>query len=220
MSGKNPCRALILSVVDVIMAALRLFYFDFYSFANGREAEVRGGGMCMGRRARWIAETAAMTALLIAFQGLTKAAGQYVTGSFVNAVLGVAVLVAGLGSGVVVAALSPFFAFLLGIGPQLLPIVPAIAVGNLTFVVLLWLIAGKRSGNPWRQAAAWLMAAAGKFAALYLLVVKLLCSVLPLQQTQIDTFTMMFSYPQLVTALVGGALALLLAPVLRRALKR
>ena len=33
--------------------------------------------------------------------------------------------------------LSPFFAFLLGIGPQLLPIVPAIAVGNAVFAVLL-----------------------------------------------------------------------------------
>ena len=174
----------------------------------------------MKQRTRWITETAVLTALLIALQAFTKPAGQYVTGSCVNAVLAVAVLTAGLGSGIVTAILSPFIAFLLGIGPQLPPIVPAIAVGNVVFVVLLRLIAGETGRPLWRQAAAWLAAAVGKFAVLYLLVVKLLCAVLPLKQPQIDTFTVMFSYPQLVTALIGGGLALLLVPALRRALKR
>lgn len=174
----------------------------------------------MKQQARWIAETAVMTALLIALQTLTRSAGQYVTGSCVNAVLAVTVLVAGLWSGVAVAALSPFFAFLLGIGPQLLPIVPAIAVGNVGFVLILHLLAADQGCPLWRRIAAWLAAALGKFAALYLLVVQLLCRVLPLKQPQIDTFSAMFSYPQLVTALIGGALALLLVPVLRRALKR
>lgn len=174
----------------------------------------------MKQRARWITETAVMTALLIVLQTLTKSAGQYVTGSCVNAALALTVLLAGLWSGIAVAVLSPFFAFLLGIGPQLLPIVPAIAAGNAVFVVLLWALPWRRGAPPERQLAAWLVPALGKFAALYLLVVKLLCSILPLQQPQIDTFTLMFSYPQLVTALAGGGLALLLAPALRRALKR
>ena len=76
------------------------------------------------KRILWITETAVMTALLIVLQTATKAGGQYVTGSCVNAVLAVSVLAVGVWSGVVVALLSPFFAFLLGIGPQLLPIVP------------------------------------------------------------------------------------------------
>ncbi len=126
----------------------------------------------------------------------------------------------GLWSGVVVAALSPFFAFLLGIGPQLLPIVPAIAVGNLVFVVLLWALTRRRSAPPLRQAAAWLVSAVGKFLALYLIVVQILCRVLPLKPPQIDTFSAMFSWPQLVTALIGGGVALLAAPALRKALKR
>ena len=88
-----------------------------------------------GRQALWITETAAMTALLIVLQIATKAAGQYVTGTCVNAVLAVSVLTVGLWSAVAVALLSPFFAFLLGIGPQLLPIVPSIALGNLVFVL-------------------------------------------------------------------------------------
>jgi len=83
-----------------------------------------------------------MLALLVTLQAVTKSAGQYVTGSCVNLILAVTALTAGLGSGAAVAALSPFFAFLLGIGPQLLPIVPAIALGNLAYVVLLWALAG------------------------------------------------------------------------------
>lgn len=167
-----------------------------------------------------ITETAVMTALLIALQAATRSAGQYVTGSCVNAVLALTTLLAGLWSGVVVAALSPFFAFLLGIGPQLLPIVPAIAVGNVVFVALLWALTRRRGAPPERQIPAWLAPALGKFLALYLIVVQLLCRVLPLKQPQIDTFSAMFSYPQLITALVGGGAALLLAPLLRKALKR
>lgn len=174
----------------------------------------------VSKRVLWITETAVMTALLVILQAVTKAAGQYVTGSCVNAVLAVSVLTAGVWSGAVVALLSPFFAFLLGIGPQLLPIVPSIAVGNLVFVLLLGLLAGGRDLPLWRRGAAWLAAATGKFAVLYLLVVKLLCAVLPLKEPQIAAFSVMFSYPQLVTALAGGAIGLLLSPMLRRGLKR
>ena len=172
------------------------------------------------KRVLYITETAVMTALLIVLLYVTKPAGQYVTGSCVNAVLAVSVLAVGLWSGVTVALLSPFFAFLLGIGPQLFPITPSIAVGNLVFVLLLFLLAGGKDLPLWRKGVAWIVAAAAKFAVLYALVVKILCVVLTLKEAQIATFTVMFSYPQLVTALVGGGIALLLTPLLRRALKR
>lgn len=174
----------------------------------------------MGRRALYITETAVMMALLIVLQAAARPAGQYVAGTCVNGVLALSVLAVGLWSGITVALLSPFFAFLLGIGPQLLPIAPSIAVGNLVFVLLLSLLAGGRDLSPWRKGAAWITAALAKFAVLYLLVVKLLCAVLPLKEPQIAVFTAMFSWPQLVTALAGGGVALLLAPLLRRALKR
>ena len=171
------------------------------------------------KRVLWLTETAALTALLIILQTVTKPAGQYVTGSCVNAVLAVSALAVGVGSGLTVALLSPFFAFLLGIGPQLLPIVPSIAAALLV-ALAVGLLAGGRDLPLWRSAGAVLAAAVCKFGALYLLVVKLLCTVLPLKEPQIAAFTVMFSYPQLVTALAGGAVGLLLAPVLRRALKR
>lgn len=172
------------------------------------------------RRVLYVTQTAAMTALLIVLQAVTKPAGQYVTGSCVNAVLAVSVLAVGLWSGITVALLSPLFAFLLGIGPQLPPVVPSIAAGNFVFVLLLYLLAGGTDLPLWRRAAALAAAAAAKFGVLYLLVVKLLCTVLPLKEPQIAAFTVMFSYPQLVTALTGGAAALVLTPLLQRALRR
>ena len=174
----------------------------------------------VNRRALYITETAVMTALLIVLQAVTKPAGQYVTGTCVNGALAVSVLAVGLWSGVAAALLSPVFAFLLGIGPQVPQVVPAIMAGNLVFVVLLALLEGGAASSLWRRGAAWLASAAAKFGALYLLVVKLLCAILPLKEPQVAMFTAMFSYPQLVTALAGGGIALLLTPLIRRAVRR
>jgi hypothetical protein len=50
--------------------------------------------------------------------------------------------------------------------------------------------------------------------------VQLLCRVLPLAEKQVATFTAMFSWPQLITALIGGGIALLIVPILRKAFRR
>ena len=173
----------------------------------------------MKKKILWITQTAVMLALLVVLQWLTKPFGQLVTGSCVNTVLAVAVLMGGFWSGAAVALISPFVAFLFGIGPQLLPIVPAIAAGNLVFVGALYLIC-RFVPRLLGKLLAWLGAAVLKFGTLYLLVVQLLCRVLPLKQPQIDTFTGMFSLPQLITALIGGGIAILIVPVLKKALRK
>lgn len=173
----------------------------------------------MKKKLLWITQTAVLAALLVVVQALTKAGGQFVTGSCVNAVLAVSVLVAGLWSGLTVAVISPFLAFLFGIGPQLIAIAPAIALGNVVFVLVLsWL--SRKTAPIWQQVITWAAAAAAKFLTLYLVVVQLLCHVLPLKEQQVATFSAMFSWPQLVTALIGGGIALLIAPVIRKALRR
>ena len=171
----------------------------------------------MKNKTFWITQTALMLALLIVLQWATSGLGQLVTGSCVNAVLAVAVLLGGIWSGLTVALVSPVCAFLLGIGPQLFALIPAIALGNSALVLVLHFAHGV---SLTRNLLAWLSAALGKFLALYLVVVQLLCHVLPLKQPQIDTFTAMFSVPQLITALVGGAVAMLIVPVLKKALHR
>lgn len=166
------------------------------------------------KNVRLIVRTAVMLALLVVLQAATKAAGQFVTGSCVNAVLAVSAWMCGVWGALAVAVLSPFAAFLLGVGPQLIAVVPVIAVGNAVYVLIL-----SRARAPKGRLIASPIAAAAKFLTLYLLVVKLLCSVLPLSQKQIIMFSTMFSWPQLVTALIGAAVALLIVPVLKKALR-
>ena len=181
----------------------------------------------MNRKIRWITETAVMLALLVALQALTKPMGQIVTGSFVNTVLAVTALVVGLSGGITVALISPVLAYLLGIAPQILT-VPAIMVGNTVFVVLLAVLAGKDSKKLVRQVIAWLAAAAAKFAALYGIVVWLICGVFAesllasgaLKAPMLKALPATFSWPQLITALIGGGLALVITPVLRKALHK
>ena len=181
----------------------------------------------MSKKIRWITETAIMLALLVTLQALTKPAGQLVTGSCVNTVLAVAALVGGLGSGLTIALISPVLAFLLGIAPQILT-VPAIMAGNSIFVVLLSLLADKSGKNIVKQVIAWICAAVAKFAVLYAVVVGLICGVLSesllasgaLKAPMLKALPATFSWPQLITALIGGAVALIIVPVLRKALHK
>ena len=181
----------------------------------------------MNKKIRWITETAVMLALLVSLQALTKPMGQLVTGSCVNAVLAVSALVGGLSCGLTVALISPVLAFLLGIAPQVLT-VPAIMVGNSVFVVLLVRLADKTGKNIVKQVIAWLSAAVAKFAALYAIVVWLICGVLSesllasgvMKAPMLKALPATFSWPQLFTALIGGAVALLIVPVLRKALHK
>ena len=179
----------------------------------------------MNKKIRWITETAVMLALLVCLQALTKPMGQLVTGSCVNAVLAVSALVGGVSCGLVVAFSSPVLAYLLGIAPQILT-VPAIMVGNAVFVMLLALLADKSGKHIVKQIIAWIAAAAAKFASLYAIVVWLICGLLSesllsagvLKAPMLEALPATFSWPQLVTALIGGAVALLITPVLRKAL--
>ena len=181
----------------------------------------------MSKKIRWITETAVMLALLVCLQALTKPMGQLVTGSCVNAVLAVSALVGGLGCGLTVALCSPVLAYLLGIAPQILT-VPAIMVGNCVFVVLLSWLADKTGKNPLKQVIAWVVAAAAKFASLYAIVVWLICGVLSenllasgvMKAPMLKMLPATFSWPQLITALIGGAVALVITPVLRKALHK
>jgi Trk-type K+ transport system membrane component len=191
----------------------------------------------MNKKIRWITETAVMLALLICLQWvgsqipepMTK---QLMTGSCVNAVLAITVLVAGMSSGITVALISPVCAYLFGIAPNFVTVLP-IMLGNVCFVVLLRLISGAHQKPVWRQPVALVTAAGVKFGVLYFLVVKVICDiasgallgkklgeVVVLAPPMLKMLPTMFAWPQLVTALIGGGIALLITPVLRKALRK
>ena len=105
--------------------------------------------------------------------------------------------------------------------------------GNICFVILLALIAGKHYKSLWRQPVALMTAAGAKFIVLYLLVVKVICGVasgsllgkklgdiVVLAPPMLSKLPAMFTWPQLITAFIGGGLALLLVPALRKALDK
>ena len=100
--------------------------------------------------------------------------------------------------------------------------------GNSVYVLLLHLLADREGKDLPRQAAAWLLAAVGKFAALYLIVVKVICGVLAekllaagtLKPPMLQALPATFAWPQLITALIGGAVALVIVPVVRKALHK
>ena len=170
----------------------------------------------MKQRILWTTRTAVLLALLIALQAVTKPLGQLVTGSCVNLVLGVAALFGGVWCGAAVALLSPLFAFLLGVGPAFPQLVPMIAAGNTVFVLLLHLLGQHAAEKRW---LAVILSAGGKFLSLYLLIVKLTLPLLGLPEKQSAMLSASFAWPQLLTALIGGALAVLLCPVLKKALR-
>lgn len=180
----------------------------------------------MRKTINWTVETAAMLALLIVLQWATKPLGQMITGSCVNAVLAVTVLLAGMGSGIMVALLSPVFACLFGIAPNLV-VVPAIMAGNTVFILLLRLVYG--SGKQfWRQVVALLATSTAKFLVLYALVAVVICGTASnvllargvLKAPMLAALPATFSWLQLMTALIGGGLALVLVPTLKKALHR
>ena len=181
----------------------------------------------MKKKVLWLTSTAMMIAVLVSLQYVTKPMGQLVTGSCVNLVLAVTVLVVGLSGGVTVALVSPVMAYLLGIAPQILT-VPAIMVGNTVFVWLLHALISRSEGKVAVHVAAWLLAAVAKFAALYFIVSKLICGVLAdslmasgaLKEPMLKALPATFSWPQLITALIGGGIALVIVPVIKKAIKK
>ena len=191
----------------------------------------------MRKKIRWITDTAVMLALLVSLQWVgsfipEQMTKQLVTGTMVNCALAVAVLMAGLSSGITVALISPVCAFTFGIAPNFVTVLP-IMVGNCCYVTILYFIIGKSRKFGWRQPAALACASLVKFSVLYLLVVKVICGIasgallgkkigeiVVLAPPMLKMLPTMFAWPQLVTALAGGTIALVITPVIRKALHK
>jgi hypothetical protein len=168
--------------------------------------------------------TAMMLAFLIGVQFVTRSLGQFVTGALVNLVLLVTVFTVGLGGGLVVAVASNALAFLAGIGPALPQVIPFVAAANAILVGVAYLvrrqIAEKGVKNKLLAAAGLLGAGAAKTLFLWVGLVLIALPLLPgIKEPQMAVLGAAFTWPQLVTSLSGGALAMLVMPLLRRAVK-
>ena len=174
------------------------------------------------KRVLWVTRTALFTAVLVVIQAITAQLGiTLITGSFVNLVLIASVMTCSWWSGLTVALISPVFASLMGISPNWL-LTPFIMAGN-TALVAVWHLVGNRSIGNSRHVthiAAAASAAVAKFIVLYIGVVRIAVPfILQLPEKQAAVVSMTFSFPQLFTALIGGAVAVLILPVLKKAIK-
>lgn len=171
----------------------------------------------MKKRTLYIVRTAAMLALLLVLQFATKPLGQLVTGSCVNMVLITTVLATGLQTGLEVAVLSPFVAFLLQIAPMPIVLVPGVAVGNVVMVLGCHYLSKLLRGKFLRYAAA-ALASGLKFLVLWLVMTKLLIPFSGLPAQQAAVLTASFTWPQLITALIGSFVAVTAAPSVKKAI--
>lgn len=168
----------------------------------------------------WITLTAAFIALLVVLQAATASLGNtIVTGTAVNFILIVSVMTCGLKTGLPVAIISPVTAKFLGIGP-FWAFIPFIAAGNCVLVIIWRLIGSlpfKKKIVPYIIAL--IAAAIAKFLVIYLGIVKIAAPLLmDLPDTYSVAFSSVFALPQLLTASLGGGLAILILPVLKKAI--
>jgi len=169
-------------------------------------------------KSKYVANAGLSLALLIIVQFVLRGLGQIPTGIGVNFILAMSALFLGYACSISLAVLSPIFAFLLGLGPAFLPLVPCIALGNLAYVICIrylmnTFILGK--GKKFEIIAV-IPAAILKFLVLYLLVVELAIPSLGLATEKAKVITSMFSFPQLITATLGGILACLISSYIKK----
>ena len=164
---------------------------------------------------RFITQTAILLALTITFQAIGRFIplgpnSNFVVGPLVNACLIVATATTGLLSGTIIALISPFGAILTG---ATIPITfaPFIAVGNFLLVLFFFILKKIKIIGIFTGSIT-------KFAFLYTAIVYYARLMkLPVKQAAAMTFA--FGWPQLVTALIGGFIALILLKSLKKYIK-
>jgi hypothetical protein len=149
---------------------------------------------------RQITRTAILLAIALVFQ--MGGFPQLITGPLVNTVLYLSAMIVGWPGGVLIGIFTPVVAAMRGIlPPPLAPLIPFIALGNGVLVVLFFWLKSKS------KILGIFVASIVKFLVLAT-AVNLLVQVPP-------PVAQMMSFPQFITALVGGIIALLAARVLQ-----
>ncbi len=155
----------------------------------------------MDKKTRTLTRTAILLAIALVFQFVKM--GQLITGSGINAVLIIASQMCGLPWAAAIGLITPFMAVVLGVTPPvMIVVVPYIVCGNVLYV-LTYSLLKKRSRIVGVGVAALL-----KFGLLYSVVNYFLTVKPPIKAA--------LSFPQLLTALIGGIIALIIIKVLEK----
>lgn len=177
-----------------------------------------------------IAYTGAMLALTVLFNSLNiffpvlstilaygpLNAAILITGTLVNMCLLITAWNAGLVPGLVISLLSPLTAFIMAqLTTPYIPVIAASFLGNVIFCVIAWV----PYATTMTRFALTIIAALAKYGAMAALNTYVVIPMLTDEKTleaATAALNSLFSWQQLITALLGGLLALLLAPKLPR----
>lgn len=153
-----------------------------------------------------LTKAAMLFAVALLFQFIKM--GQYFTGTGINATLIIAASMCGIGWALAIGVLTPLFAVVLGVlPPAILPIVPFIILSNMLYVVTFYYIRNKN------EFAGMIAGAAVKFLLLYTVVNYFITKVpAPIKVAM--------SFPQLITALAGGFLAIAILKIVKHLQKK
>jgi hypothetical protein len=154
-----------------------------------------------------LTRTALLLALTLTVQSLRLPT--FITGPLVNMMLILTTIIVGTAGGVFVGLFTPWIALLVGILPApLAPAVPFIMLGNASYCFLF----GRLGGSGWRKVIAVIIASLFKFFVIGGSVQYLLKLPAPMSQALL--------FPQLITALIGGCLAISIGYSLQGLLKK
>lgn len=171
------------------------------------------------RKSYFIVRTALLLALALVCQMLRfiiPAIPPVVVGTLVNTVLLTSVCLVGIPSALIVSIVTPIVAFFQGMLPVAL-FIPCIVAGNAAYVLLfgaLHRIVRKRHWD-WVFMS---LASIAKFTLLWVLMVIVVIPVTIPKEAQ-GALMATFGISQLITAFVGGAIALLVAHVLEKTIR-
>jgi hypothetical protein len=166
-------------------------------------------------KTKMITRTAILLALTIIFQTLGRFIplgqfNQFIVGPLVNACLLIAAAYVGLAGGTIIAVLSPFGAILTGAAIPL-PFAPFIALGNFILVLLFVLLKKKPLIGITSGAIL-------KFVFLFA-AINVFTGLMNIPAKKAVLLIASFSWPQLVTALVGGLIALIVFKALGKSIE-
>lgn len=158
-----------------------------------------------------------LLAIAIVFQLIGKTfpqISQFLVGPVVNSILILTTMICGLWYGIGIGVLTPLLAWLLGQLPAPFgPFIPFIMVGNAIFIILFYLFKNRKNG----EAIGIVLGAFFKFLFLFFsatTVVKVLKFIINVQI--LNKLALAMGVLQLVTAIAGGILALILITILRK----
>lgn len=159
-----------------------------------------------------------LLAMVLVFQvgGKTLAipqVSQYIVGPAINAILLISVHTCGIGWALALGILTPVTAFAVGqLAAPMGPFIPFIMVGNILFVLVFWLLKRYKVAGT---IAGYIGGAFLKYVFLYYSALKLVPILnIGFPKKVYSTLVIMMGIPQLVTALIGGAAALIIIAII------